>query len=57
MFKYIKNLFVHPSAEELRYQQLRNAERELMAYEANVEYAIAIRDMLKARLARLTTTN
>lgn len=46
-------LFKTPSADELKAQELTEAERDLLKYEAIVEYAVAMRDMLRVRVERL----
>lgn len=52
--KYIFSmLFKLPSYEELREKELDEAIRDFRKYEAIVEYSIAMRDMLAARVERL----
>lgn len=49
----ISKLFKTPSADVLKEIELADAERDLLKYEANVEYAVAMRDMLRMRVERL----
>lgn len=52
--KYIFSmLFKLPSYEVLRQKELDEAIRDLRKYESIVEYSIAMRDMLAARVERL----
>lgn len=53
MFTFIKDMFRHPTADEIRARQRQEAERTLPEVEANLEYTAAMRDMYLARLARL----
>lgn len=46
-------LFKPASLEQLRQAELDEAQRDLRKYEAVVEYRIAMRDMLAARVKRL----
>lgn len=46
-------LFKLPSYDALREKELDEAIRDLRKYEAIVEYSIAMRDMLAARVERL----
>lgn len=55
MIKLLREYFVHPTPAQTRQRQIEKAERELVDLEAEIEYATAMRDMYKARLARLTT--
>ena len=48
-------LFRIPKAEQIRNDELADAQRDLLKYEAAVEYSIAMRDMLKTRVERLST--
>lgn len=51
--KNITELFKPKSINELQEQELYDARRQLLEYEAAVEYHTAMRDMLKARIERL----
>jgi len=51
------NPFRTPSADEIAAKQLEATKRDLLAAEAAVEQAIAVRDMLKLRAARLQAAN
>ncbi len=57
MLAYIKSFFRHPTAEELRKLMLDKAQRDLLMAEAELESAMSLRAMLKARVARLSPTN
>lgn len=50
------NSFKDPTPEEMRARQLSDAQRALVDIEAAVEHNTAIRNMLVARIARLTQT-
>lgn len=50
------NFFRIPPPDKQRTDDLVEAQRDLLKYEATVEYAVAMRDMLKIRVARLSTT-
>lgn len=49
----LTRLFLLPSAKEVKARELKHAELELLKYEEAVEHDIAMRDMLKTRIARL----
>ena len=51
------NPFRTPSADEIAAKQLEAAKRDLLSAEAAVEQALAVRDMLKQRVARLQSSN
>lgn len=51
--KNIIQLFKPPTIEETREQELYEARRQLLEFEASVEYSTAMRDMLKIRIERL----
>lgn len=53
MKNLLSMLFKPASQETLRKNELDEAQRDLRKYEAVVEYSIAMRDMLAARVKRL----
>ena len=56
MKNVFSSLYRIPTAEELAKRELADAERDLLKYEAKVEYDTAMRNMLIERVARLKST-
>lgn len=54
MLKFIKSKFEPKPAYAMTVDLMLNTSRELVVAEANLEAAIATRDMYKVRLVRLT---
>lgn len=53
MKNFLLSLYRIPTVDTLAKRELAEAERDLLKYEAKVEYDIAMRDMLIARVGRL----
>lgn len=57
MKNIFSSLYRIPTAGELAKRELADAERDLLKYEAKVEYDTAMRDMLIERVARLKSSH